>query len=163
MSERFFQRHTPTAVTVVWGSIAMFLLMSIDRITKSLALLIFTKPRVVIPSFLELRFVENDQLFFFQNIPPLVMIMMIICVMIMMIIFFIHAAHTQYRVVYAYGLLLIGAWSNLWDRIMYGAVIDFIHIPWWSTFNIADVMIISGVLLLFFWNKKKYEKISARH
>lgn len=55
----------------------------------------------------------------------------------------------------ALGLVLAGALGNLWDRIRYGYVRDFIdlHIGnkfHWPTFNIADSLICVGVALMVF-------------
>lgn len=46
------------------------------------------------------------------------------------------------------GLLVGGAMGNLADRVRDGAVTDFIDFPAWPTFNLADVAIVAGVLLL---------------
>jgi signal peptidase II len=46
------------------------------------------------------------------------------------------------------GLLLGGAVGNLIDRIADGSVIDFIKLPFWPAFNLADVAITFGVLAL---------------
>ena len=46
------------------------------------------------------------------------------------------------------GLLLGGAAGNLIDRIRLGAVTDFIKIPHWPAFNVADICITLGVLSL---------------
>ncbi len=48
-------------------------------------------------------------------------------------------------------LLLAGALGNLFDRIRFGYVIDFIKVYWWPTFNIADVCIVLAVLV-FAWD-----------
>jgi signal peptidase II len=45
-------------------------------------------------------------------------------------------------------LLVGGALGNLADRARDGAVTDFIDLPLWPTFNLADVAIVAGVLLL---------------
>jgi signal peptidase II len=45
-------------------------------------------------------------------------------------------------------LLVGGALGNLADRVRDGAVTDFIDLPLWPTFNLADLAIIAGVLLL---------------
>jgi signal peptidase II len=45
-------------------------------------------------------------------------------------------------------LLIGGALGNLADRVRDGAVTDFIDLPLWPTFNLADVAIVAGVLLL---------------
>ncbi len=49
------------------------------------------------------------------------------------------------------GLMLGGAMGNGWDRVRHGAVTDFVDIGFWAIFNVADVAVISGVLLLAYW------------
>lgn len=46
------------------------------------------------------------------------------------------------------GLLAGGAVGNLIDRIREGAVTDFIDPPNWPTFNVADIEITVGVVIL---------------
>jgi signal peptidase II len=48
------------------------------------------------------------------------------------------------------GLLLGGAFGNLLDRLRDGAVTDFIHLPHWPSFNLADMAITIGVVSLVF-------------
>jgi signal peptidase II len=50
----------------------------------------------------------------------------------------------------AVGLLAGGALGNLADRVREGAVTDFIDLPLWPPFNIADMAITGGVALLAF-------------
>ena len=63
------------------------------------------------------------------------------------------------------GLLLIlgGAIGNLYDRISYGYVIDFIyfHIAefYWPAFNVADSAISIGILLFLYGSFRSYKKI----
>ena len=59
------------------------------------------------------------------------------------------AVRTGARAVWLPAALLIGgALGNLADRVRDGAVIDFIDLPLWATFNLADVAIVVGVALL---------------
>jgi signal peptidase II len=46
------------------------------------------------------------------------------------------------------GMLVGGAVGNLIDRISSGAVTDFIKLPHWPAFNVADISITLGVLVL---------------
>lgn len=46
------------------------------------------------------------------------------------------------------GLLLGGALGNLIDRVRAGAVTDFVKLPAWPAFNVADTAITFGVLAL---------------
>ncbi len=51
-------------------------------------------------------------------------------------------------------LILAGASSNIIDRLIYGAVADFFHFEIatysWYVFNIADIYIVSGLLILIY-------------
>jgi len=57
---------------------------------------------------------------------------------------------------FAFGLILGGAVGNLIDRVLYGAVVDFVHLwakiggrTWsWPDFNVADASITIGAVLL---------------
>jgi signal peptidase II len=46
------------------------------------------------------------------------------------------------------GLLLGGALGNVIDRVREGAVVDFLKLPHWPAFNVADSAITIGVLAL---------------
>jgi signal peptidase II len=46
------------------------------------------------------------------------------------------------------GMLLGGALGNIVDRIREGAVIDFLKVPHWPAFNVADAAITLGVVIL---------------
>lgn len=72
----------------------------------------------------------------------------------------------------AVGLISAGALGNLHDRLVrandggfYG-VVDFIKInyPWggsWPTFNVADVLLLVGVVLLFFYLRREGDELDA--
>jgi signal peptidase II len=46
------------------------------------------------------------------------------------------------------GMLLGGALGNIVDRIREGAVIDYLKLPYWPAFNVADASITIGVVIL---------------
>ena len=46
------------------------------------------------------------------------------------------------------GMLLGGALGNIVDRIREGAVVDFVKLPYWPAFNVADAAITVGVVVL---------------
>jgi signal peptidase II len=48
------------------------------------------------------------------------------------------------------GLLIGGAVGNIIDRIRDGAVTDFLKLPAWPAFNVADIAITFGVLTLVY-------------
>ena len=48
----------------------------------------------------------------------------------------------------ALSLFIAGGIGNLIDRVQTGLVIDMICIPWFSTFNVADIFITFGAIIL---------------
>lgn len=55
-------------------------------------------------------------------------------------------------------VILSGAISNIIDRLNFGCVIDFIDLKFWPIFNLADIYITIGVMLILlsiFKNNKK--------
>jgi signal peptidase II len=56
-------------------------------------------------------------------------------------------------------MIIAGAIGNLIDRVLYGAVIDFIDVHYqnlhWYVFNIADIYISIGCILLILFEIKK--------
>jgi len=67
---------------------------------------------------------------------------------------------------FSLGLQLGGALGNMWDRIAFGSVVDFVDIGFWPIFNVADSSIVIGVLILMFWlwreeERQKQQKTAA--
>ena len=68
--------------------------------------------------------------------------------------------------IYAYSIVLIigGSLGNLFDRIYYNAVPDFIDLHFgnfhWFIFNVADIFITVGIIGLIFAELSKKEKAS---
>ena len=56
-------------------------------------------------------------------------------------------------------MIIGGAIGNLIDRVLYGAVVDFIDLHYlnlhWYVFNIADIYISIGCILLILFEIKK--------
>ena len=50
----------------------------------------------------------------------------------------------------ALSLIILGSVSNLLDRFMYNGVVDYIDLWLFPKFNLADMIIVFGVLLLIF-------------
>jgi signal peptidase II len=58
------------------------------------------------------------------------------------------------------GLLLGGAVGNIIDRVRIDAVTDFVKLPAWPAFNVADVAITFGVVALL-WALERGERHAA--
>lgn len=49
----------------------------------------------------------------------------------------------------ALGLIAGGSASNLVDRLRLGYVTDYLSIPYWPSFNLADCFIVAGLVVVF--------------
>ncbi|GAB4281336.1 MAG: hypothetical protein Kow0080_34830 [Candidatus Promineifilaceae bacterium] len=58
----------------------------------------------------------------------------------------------------ALGLQLGGAVGNLIDRLRIGHVTDFLDFGWWPVFNVADMAIVGGVIVLAWMMLKEYQE-----
>lgn len=71
-----------------------------------------------------------------------------LCV-ILMIYIFLHRTENQQRLSqWGFLFFLIGAWGNFIDRLFRGYVIDFINIHIFPVFNLSDMSIDLGAVLL---------------
>ncbi|MFA5133345.1 MAG: signal peptidase II [Patescibacteria group bacterium] len=74
--------------------------------------------------------------------------------------FFIYLFLKKFKTVYtlqvtAYGFIVFGGASNMFDRLSFGYVIDYFNVLNFSFFNIADGMLILGIAILIFSNFRK--------
>lgn len=64
------------------------------------------------------------------------------------------AKDSQTWLIVALALVAGGAVGNLIDRIWFGVVTDFVLLHWktteWPVFNVADIVLVAGVILLVF-------------
>lgn len=58
----------------------------------------------------------------------------------------------RYQTAAALGLVVSGAISNLYDRLAYGQVIDYLDVRYFTIFNLADALICLGVAGLIIQN-----------
>jgi signal peptidase II len=115
-------------------------------------------PVELIAGFLELRLVRNSGAFFSigEGLPVELRALLLSCASVL-VLALIAAAYRRAReqVVLRWALCLLasGAVGNLIDRVRHGSVVDFVHMHAgtavdWATFNLADVWITAGLVLL---------------
>jgi signal peptidase II len=100
--------------------------------------------------FLKLVNVRNTGVAFsmFEGGGTLLVIFAVIATIALLAFFFAHAERPLAWL--PTGLLLGGAIGNLIDRVRDGAVTDFLKLPGWPAFNVADMAITFGVLALLY-------------
>jgi signal peptidase II len=81
-----------------------------------------------------------------QNGGAIVAVVIAIAICALLVYF---ARHAQLPLMWLpTGMLLGGALGNVVDRIREGAVVDFLKLPYWPAFNVADASITIGVVIL---------------
>ena len=147
----------------------VFLIFFLDRISKIYILQIAEREGIVdiyINSYLNFILLWNKGIGFgilsFDQSALYNLITILICIINIIIIYIIYKSK-DFKI-YFYLMILGGSFGNLYDRIYYFAVPDFIdfHINnfHWFIFNIADIFISLGVVCLIlveivFKNKPK--------
>lgn len=132
------------------GAVA-FILFIVDRVLKRW----FEKnPSEIIGSDffygqLQFRFAKNFGIAFGVNFGQVITLTAVVLVIIF-VCWMLMGEYKARHDMNVFGLLLVlfGAFSNLFDRVLYGYVVDYIDVPWFTVFNIADVMITCGVVVL---------------
>lgn len=83
----------------------------------------------------------------FQSATPLLIVASIVAIGFLVYFYRTHGAPLP-LLRFAIGLQLGGAFGNLTDRLINGAVVDFIGLAWWPVFNLADSSIVVGITIL---------------
>lgn len=127
----------------------------IDRILKIIALSYITSEgAVLIPKFFYFKFYKNFGAAFSLDI-PIEIIILLSLIILFFILFFLKKETVRKIPRYIPLFLILGAASNIFDRIYYGYVVDYFSFFNFSFFNIADLMIIFslGFVLYYYWKK----------
>jgi signal peptidase II len=145
------------------------LVVTIDMLTKRWAAIAFRdEPQVVIPGILTFRFTENPGAAFsmFRNAGPFLGLAAVVAVG------FIGASLARPRPsheVVGFGMIIGGALGNLIDRIVRGEgfldghVIDWVQLPNFPTFNVADSSISVAVAVLVIGSWRSGSPAKAGH
>lgn len=124
---------------------------TLDRITK---LLVESRIQLgerieVVGDLLQLRHVRNRGIAFglFSDAGSLVLAGSLV-VGVLLFVFLMRVEPGDLLTIVGGALVAGGALGNLYDRVQYRYVIDFIHLPNFPTFNVADIAITCGVVLI---------------
>lgn len=92
---------------------------------------------------------KNAGIAFSLSVPGFILYPLLILAVFLVVFFWIKNLKSKNILKWPWGLVLIGAISNILDRAYYGGVIDFINVPNFTIFNLADVFICFGILWIF--------------
>jgi signal peptidase II len=139
--------------------LVLFILL-LDRWTKWLidTRLLLNQTIVVIDGFFNITYVRNTGVAFGildsvqSSMKSTLLAILTVGAVIGVIVYSWRTPLSQKLLQAALSLILAGALGNLYDRVRYGYVIDFIEIYFrdyrWPSFNVADSAITTGVALL---------------
>jgi len=146
-----------------WAAVAAIVLSTIagDRATKHLAVshLAGAPPRSYLGDTVRVEYTENRGGFLGLGaaLPaPLRSLLFTVCTLVLLVVVSAVLARRSTGALATVGLSLLwaGGASNLADRVARGAVVDFLNLGLGSLrtgiFNVADVAITAGVLVLLF-------------
>ncbi|MDP2736330.1 MAG: signal peptidase II, partial [bacterium] len=138
-------------------SSAVIFFIALDRFLKVFALSDPGSARNLLGDFLRFNFKANYYIAFSLPLAGQ-WLNIVICLIILSLIFYLARAWRSGKQEIAVCLFItvVGAASNLYDRLKYGFVIDYLDLKYFTVLNLADVMIVAGVfLLLVILNKKE--------
>jgi len=130
----------------------------LDQVTKQ----IITRtmevgyPRTIINNFLYITYHRNAGAAFGILQGRMLFFYVVTAVAVIGILIWLRKLNIKQNRILAIALALVlgGALGNFIDRVMYRAVIDFIHTVWWGRdfpiFNVADIALVCGAILMLF-------------
>jgi signal peptidase II len=151
--------------------LASFIVFFVDQLTKKIVMqaMVQHESIIVVPNFLNLTYIHNRGAVFGlgSNVtsPYLSWGLSILSVVSLgiILIYFLRLSVRNTRMYFGLSLVLGGALGNLYDRLRYGYVVDFIDMHWfehhWPFFNVADMSICIGVGLLLISMSAKPDEI----
>lgn len=128
-------------------------IVALDQWTKALAAAQLTDTvNVLIPGWLELRYTTNDGMALSMLSGSRWLFVVVGVLFVALVIWAVAKKHiTKKPELWCIAAITGGAIGNLIDRVATGKVIDMICVPWFSTFNVADIFItVPAVLLILY-------------
>lgn len=132
---------------IIYLIIGIVILLIIDQITK---IFIINKNFDLIPNFLGIQYEENISGSFGVGQKGTITFIVTNVVVLSVLIKFMKMQSEQIdkKTYIAFIMIIAGVFGNLIDRIFRGFVIRFIKIANLPTFNIADILIVVGWIML---------------
>lgn len=151
---------------LTFKNIAIALVIAIffiaDRYLKILAInLAAAEPIRLIGDIFSFNFTANYYIAFSLPLSGWIITALIIIIIVILIYYIFYLiANKQARPgeIILLTIIILGAISNILDRFSYGYVIDYLELRYFTVFNVADMMISGGAIILIFKNitNKRY-------
>ena len=113
----------------------------------------------LIKPILQIIYTPNYNIAFSLPLPKFLIIFLIVSALVFLsFVWWANLIAGNIKLLWATSLVIIGALSNLIDRFIFGYVIDYINIFIWPIFNLADCLIVAGILI-YIVNEIKFKKV----
>lgn len=124
-----------------------FSLIILDRFSKWF---ILNFPDLYQDGLIELKLFKNPNLYFISLNSILLYFLIGTAFLLFFFLFFKNWQKKDFLLMTGFSLIIFGGLSNFLDRIIFGYVIDWLRVFFLpiSIFNIADIMIIGGIIIL---------------
>ncbi len=143
-------------MVIVFLSTIFFVVL--DRFLKNLALQL-PVPFNLVGSILKFHFTPNPYIAFSLPLTGIglnIIIVIIILILVYYCFFLLKTGRGNEGIVLIF--IILGAISNLIDRLEFGYVVDYFDLKYFTVFNLADAMIVAGVIVLLFLRMKTPQK-----
>ena len=134
----------------------------VDRITKYFAFHNLDKP-IILSNFFSFHLVINKGiawgLLYTTHVALFIVLSGCIIIAISILSAYTIIRWYNHHIIFGEILVLAGAFSNFFDRFLYGGIVDFIvfsYQEWfWPAFNIADSCIVLGAIVMLIFTIRK--------
>ena len=144
----------------------IIVIFTFDRITKNFIIKSFVEEIFYLNKFINLDLVWNIGIGFgllsYDSLLAYNLITALIGLVVITLFYFMIISDNLNKLIFS--IIIGGALGNLYDRLLYNAVPDFIDLHYntfhWFTFNVADIFITLGVIIMVlreFFVKKNNE------
>lgn len=154
-----FFNHKEKAVLII-----AFFLLATDRLAKATALHIWQFQEYSVFPWLKLTLAINRNIAFSLPLSGYLLNISISALVLILGYYWLYFIKTkQSQAALLLTILLINAINNLIDRFVYGGVIDYIHLQYFTVFNLADVSICLASITLAIYLAKSSTLQSQSH
>jgi len=130
-------------------NLAIIFFIGLDRFFKALVLSNRAGEFKLLGEILKFSYRSNYNIAFSLPLAGRWLIAVISFIILLLIFYLVQALRgREGRIAIYLFFIIMGAASNLFDRLRYGFVIDYLDLKYFTVFNLADVAIIAGVFLI---------------
>ncbi|MFC1723595.1 signal peptidase II [Nanoarchaeota archaeon] len=141
-------------------------IVAVDRITKFYIeeLLYISESIPVIPNIFSITRINNTGAAFgLMKGYNILFFIAALAVFVLFIMYYKEIVKDNYLMITA-SFILSGTIGNTLDRLYFGYVVDYLNLSFWPTFNLSDVFLTIGTIMLiwYMWGLKQPEKKGQR-